>query len=342
MSLQAVARNDAADFTVTSLARVPSLSLQVVAASGLDCSLKNEIADFLDRQHTTHPFQLPQWSDEKSYFAMVRDGGCLRWFANCGVQYPLSARVPMIRSAFVNRGPVCDDPELWNAGLRLLQSELAERGFVHADVAPDWVIPESDGLSQNARASLRLDLRSDEDQLFGGFRKNTRYEIRRAERMGVSIDRADSPAQVSEFLALYQRMAERKHFQPDSIEHVRQIVGWLIEDPSRGTLLRATHEGVLIGGVVVVRAGQRCWYIWGSTERNHDVNAGHLLQWHALRWAKSHGSTEYDFGGYTVGAVSGPAWFKQGFGGKVVQFAHVQRSVLRPWYHYLLRRLCRA
>ncbi len=342
MSFEAVPRNDAANFAVTSLTAAPSLSLEMVAALDLDSSLRNELAHFLDSQHTSHPFQLPQWSDGNSYFAMIRENGRLRWYANCGVQYPLSTRVPMVRSVVVNRGPVCDDPQLWNGGLHLLQRELAERGFVHIDVAPDWISSKGDDQSPRARASLRLDLRLGEDELFSGFRKNTRYEIRRAERMGVSVAKADSPEQVRDFLALYQRMAERKKFAPDSIAHIGQIVEWLMTKPSRGTLLLAQHEGALLGGAVVVRAGQRCWYVWGSTERHLEFNAGHILQWHALRWAKSRGCTEYDFGGYTVGAVSGPAWFKQGFGGTVVHFAPAQRSVLRPWYHYLLQRLSRA
>ena len=342
MSLQAVARNDAADFAVTSLARVTSLSLEFAAASSVDDSIKNEIADFLDSQHTSHPFQYPHWTDGNSYFAMVRKDGHLRWYANCGVQYPLSTRVAMVRSVFVNRGPVCDDPDLWNASLHLLQRELSERGFVHLDVAPDWASLGCGGYGAGARASLRLDLKADEDQLFAGFRKNTRYEIRRAERLGVSVVKSNSPEQVEEFIALHQRMAERKNFSPDSADHIRHIVGWFMREQSRGALLMARHDGALLGGVVVVRAGQRCWYVWGATGRHDDVNAGHILQWHALRWAKSHGCTEYDFGGYTLGAASGPAWFKQGFGGRVVEFPPTRRSILRPWYHYLLRRLSRA
>jgi lipid II:glycine glycyltransferase (peptidoglycan interpeptide bridge formation enzyme) len=59
------------------------------------------------------------------------------------------------------------------------------------------------------------------------------------------------------------------------------------------------------------------------------VNVGHILQWHALQWAKSNGCSEYDFGGYTPGATSGPAWFKAGFGGTVVHFVAPHRRVIR-------------
>lgn len=343
MSLEAVARNDAADFEVPSLAKVPALSLEFLAERDLNSSLKDEIAAFLDIQRTSHPFQFPQWSEGNSIHVLIRGNRRLQWYAHCGVQYPLSRRMPLVRSVFVNRGPVCDDPELWNTGMSMFHRELAGRGFVHVDVAPDWVISDFQvQLQEDARASLRLDLRADNEQIFSGFRKNTRYEIRRAERMGVCICQGQSSEQIDEFLSMYARMADRKGFSPDALDHIRQIIGWLMTKKSRGQLLLACHEDVLLGGVIVVRAGQRCWYVWGASESHREVNVGHILQWHALLWAKSHGCTEYDFGGYTVGAVSGPAWFKQGFGGSLVHFQQARRSVLRPWYHYFLRRLSRV
>ncbi|MGA7376665.1 MAG: peptidoglycan bridge formation glycyltransferase FemA/FemB family protein, partial [Candidatus Sulfotelmatobacter sp.] len=63
--------------------------------------------------------------------------------------------------------------------------------------------------------------------------------------------------------------------------------------------------------------------------KHEQFNVGHILQWRALMWAKSHGCREYDFGGYTPGATSGPAWFKAGFGGTVVRFVRPHRKVIR-------------
>jgi len=67
------------------------------------------------------------------------------------------------------------------------------------------------------------------------------------------------------------------------------------------------------------------------------MTIGHILQWHALLWAKSHGCTEYDFGGYTPGATSGPAWFKEGFGGTVVHLVTPYRRVIDSKRYNIIR-----
>jgi lipid II:glycine glycyltransferase (peptidoglycan interpeptide bridge formation enzyme) len=99
----------------------------------------------------------------------------------------------------------------------------------------------------------------------------------------------------------------------------------------------ARASGILYGGAVIARSGRRCWYIWGATDRDENLATGHILQWRALLWAKSQGCTEYDFGGYTPGATSGPAWFKEGFGGTAVHLVCAHRRVLDPKRYNFLR-----
>ncbi len=85
---------------------------------------------------------------------------------------------------------------------------------------------------------------------------------------------------------------------------------WLMADSA----LYWQRKNQVYGGAVIGRAGKRCWYVWGAADKHEQFNVGHILQWKALLWAKSHGCREYDFGGYTPGAKSGPAWFKAASG----------------------------
>jgi lipid II:glycine glycyltransferase (peptidoglycan interpeptide bridge formation enzyme) len=114
---------------------------------------------------------------------------------------------------------------------------------------------------------------------------------------------------------------------------LRAAIRWLIGVGSRGALLLAIAENQVYGGAVIGRAGKRCWYVWGAADKHEQFNVGHILQWRALLWAKSHGCREYDFGGYTPGATSGPAWFKAGFGGTVVRFVRPHRKAMRRGYY---------
>jgi hypothetical protein len=350
MSLKAVAFDNLETTGPSPLDVAAPLSLQVVKGGNLSPALRREICAFLDSQHTAHPFQFPQWSQDKTQHALIRCQGRLGWYANWGIQQPTTA-LGMVRSVMVNRGPVCDDATFWRASLGLFQNDLKRQGFAYVDIAPDRLVCEEGNPELAAsgwqhrgqlRTSLRLDLTADSDRIFAAFRKSTRYEIRRAERAGIRVGEPENEDQAEQFLDLYCRMSERKGFSAESREHMRDVLGWLETEKSRGALLLAQHAGKLAGGVIVVRAGQRCWYVWGATDRHLEVNAGHILQWHALLWAKSLRCTQYDFGGYTVGATSGPAWFKQGFGGEVVHFPGAYRCVLHGLRYGLLRCVSRT
>lgn len=302
-------------------------------------TVAEEIVRFLDSQDTGHPFQLPVWASALSRFALSRTAGQIRWFACCGTLFPLGTRLPWLRALTINRGPVCDDIELWRAGLDELVQYAKENGFVYVDAAPDRLHPMGRGSSfvfgpdwkplGEGRVSLRLALTTAEEELLAGLRKSTRYEVRRAERVGVSVEPAKKADEAEEFLRLYSRLGGRKGFVTDSPGHVRCVIQWLMSEPSRGVLMLARDRGSIAGGAVIVRSGKRCWYVWGANDEHDRFSTGQLLQWQAMLWAKSQGCAEYDFGGYTPGATSGPAWFKEGFGGEVVQFAPAHRRVLR-------------
>ena len=328
------------------------MALKFFTPKELSPALTQEIVRFLDSQTTSHPFQFPQWADSHTRFAFLRHEGRIFWFANCGIQFPLGTRLAGFRAMTVNRGPVCDDRKVWQAGMNELVEHARNNRLVYLDTAPDWLrTPEAGSAPEFSsdwkplgarRVSLRLDLTKTPDELLAQFRKTTRQELRRAERANLSIDSATRQTDIQEFLKLYLRLAGRKGFSADSPEHLRSIVSWLIAEPSRGTLLLARDGVNAAGGAVIVRSAKRCWYVWGASDKHQQFSAGHALQWQALLWARSQGCDEYDFGGYTPGATSGPAWFKEGFGGRVVDFVPAHRYVLRRRPYRLFRLLSRA
>ena len=327
------------------------MSFESFAPNDLTSALTQQISDFLDSQETSHPFQFPQWAGDGSRLVLAREQGRIRWFANCGVQFPLGSRLRPLRAITVNRGPVCDDLEFWRTTLGEFAEEIRGERFLCLDAAPDRT--ESPGLnptslfgsgwnpSGETRVSLRLNVTKTEDELMAGLRKNTRYDLRRAERASVEVELSKQESDIQEFLRLYLRLAERKDFAPDPEAHIHLVIRWLMGEPGRGALLLARHQTALVGGAVIIRSGKRCWYVWGANDKHDQFSAGHLLQWRAILWAKAHGCSEYDFGGYTPGATSGPAWFKEGFGGEIVRFVPAHRRVLRPQWHRLVQTLAK-
>jgi GNAT acetyltransferase-like protein len=314
------------------------------AGSELQEETKRELTRFLDTQCTAHPFQYPGWAPLVSplrsfaYCGWLEDGRGIRAFARCNVLHPASRLLPGVRAFALTRGPVCDDPELLTGFLSQLLAAARELGFMYVDISPEhvgtaseiqcWL--ESHGWVAEARASatLRLDLRRDCAALIASLRASTRYEIRRAEKAGVQVRSAHDRRDCEVFYDLLQRMASEKEFNADGRAHVLNVWQWISSEPRRGVLLLASHSGAVQGGVLLACAGGRAWYVWGASQKNLPYSVGHMLQWHAIQWAREAGCTEYDFGGYTPGATSGPAFFKQGFCNDVVHFLPAHRFVL--------------
>ena len=322
------------------------MDLEIISRRQVSEKTVHEICAFLDSQDTSHPFQFPQWmppSANEIWFVLARVNSKLAAFASCGLQRPAGTRVP-VKALVINRGPVCDDFEKCREVLTELAQIAKAQKLIYIDAAPERLVNDDEKSFFPAawspidaeRVSLRLDVTRSEDEIFAGFRKVARYEVRRAERAGIQVTTASGEEDLERFLNLYLRLAKRKGFAADSPEFVRAIFNWLRVEPERGGLLLARREDVTVGGAVMVRAAQRCWYVWGASEESRNFSAGHLLQWHAIRWAKSQGCAEYDFGGYTPGAKSGPAWFKEGFGGKVVHLVPTRRLVLRETQYRML------
>ena len=311
----------------------------------LSDSTRTQITRFLDAQCTAHPFQYLQWAPPgsalrtRSYGCWLEDGTEVRAFARANVIHPATRFLPSHRALVLTRGPVCHDSDLLLHFLERLVSAARESGFVYVDVGPEFVAPQiadvKSWLERNGwaahgipRASLRLDLRPESQVLLARFRKTTRHEIHHAEHADVSVERAGNDRDFETFYHLLQTMAGEKRFIPESRADVRHVWHWITSDTRRGVLLLAKDKGLAHGGVLIVRAGQRAWYMWGATQKQLPYSVGHLLQWRAILWAKEAGCTEYDFGGYTVGATDGPAGFKHGFCDHVVQFLPVHRCVL--------------
>lgn len=318
-----------------------ALDFQLLRASQCSAHIVQEITGFLDTQNTSHPFQFPQWADTQTYLAFVRQQAELRWFAQCGVFYPAGRILRPIRALSLNRGPVCDDLDLAETGLRYLVEAGRRKGFAFIDIAPEWTgdfaAAAGGALARNGwqplstrRSSLRLDLSPDFNQLLGNFRKVTRYEIRRSERLDVEVSMARDENDYDHWLGLYRDMAKEKHFAAEDCGHIRHVLRWLGTEPRRGGLLLAHKDGRLLGGIVIVRSGVRCWYVLGATSKGDKFSAGHLLQWRAIQWAKEQGCLEYDFSGgeYREGADCGTAFFKRGFCDQVVHFLPAHRQVI--------------
>ncbi|HJP89815.1 MAG TPA: peptidoglycan bridge formation glycyltransferase FemA/FemB family protein [Candidatus Limnocylindrales bacterium] len=144
------------------------------------------------------------------------------------------------------------------------------------------------------RSTIRLDLTGDEEQLRAAFSKGHRADIRRAEREGVTI-RVGTPADTGILHEILVATSARKAFGIRDAAYYR----YLMEAFGDGARLQiAELEGDPVGASVVIAFGRHGMYLAaGSTDAGLRHRAAHLLQWHAIRWARQRGARTWDLWG---------------------------------------------
>src|ERR1700727_343883 len=104
------------------------MTLEFVSTDALSPTLSRALEEFLDSQDTSHPFQFPQWAGHGAKVALHRDSGKIRWAGIFSLHSPFGRKLPWIRAAVANRGPVCDDHRIWaEAAQQLPEIFAAER-----------------------------------------------------------------------------------------------------------------------------------------------------------------------------------------------------------------------
>ena len=129
-------------------------------------------------------------------------------------------------------------------------------------------------------------LTSDDDML-AAMKPKTRYNIRLAEKRGVTV-RIASPIGDDDARLLYDMYAETSKRDGFRIrEAAYYFDAWRA---MKAVGFVAEKDGEPLAGIVLFTFAQRAWYFYGMSRdvgREHMPN--HLLQWTAMRWARGHG-----------------------------------------------------
>jgi lipid II:glycine glycyltransferase (peptidoglycan interpeptide bridge formation enzyme) len=172
---------------------------------------------------------------------------------------------------------------------------------------------------------------AEDETLLARMHKKTRYNIRLAEKKGVTVERAGVEA-LADWYGLYRQTAERDRISIHSETYYRDLFG---HAPTL-TLWLARFEGQLLAGNIVLNHGTAATYLYGASSNEHrNLMAPYALQWAAMRDSYAKGMTEYDlFGIPPTGAADHPMHglyrFKNGFGGDRVHRHGAWDFVYRP------------
>jgi len=249
--------------------------------------------------------------------------------------------------AYIAKGPLAEwsDPAQLETLLSLLAQAAQRRGAIALMVEPDLPDGEASrrslrdlGFQPAAMGSIQpprtivVDISPDEETVLARMKSKTRYNIRLAGRRGVTV-RAAGEQDLPAFHSLTAETADRDQFgvhPPAYYEAAYELFsqrGWT-------RLLLAEVDGEQVAAVMAFAIPPRAWYLYGASSDSHrEKMPTYLLQWEAMRWAKSLGCTTYDLWGVPdedeatleeqFAQRSDGLWgvyrFKRGFGGELVR-----------------------
>lgn len=204
--------------------------------------------------------------------------------------------------------------------------------------------------------SVLIDLRPTEEELLARMKQKTRYNIRLAEKKGVIL----RIGTISDFDMLYKMYAEtsvrdgfvirdegyyktvwaiftaNNQFQISNLHAKRLVTNSQL--PFAESLIAEVNNDP-IAAIFVFYFADRAYYVYGmSRNMDRDKMPTYLLQWEAIKRAKSKGCMIYDlWGAPDIFDESDSMWgvyrFKEGLGGKVVRTLGAWDFAAHPlWY----------
>lgn len=237
----------------------------------------------------------------------------------------------------VPKGPLGDaSPKVM---LDVLKDELSGAAFLK--IEPNF---KAKGLveahERHPFTTAIVQLTSSVDGLLEKMKPKTRYNIKLAEKKGVTIRIAREEA-MDEFMELMKDTAKRDGFHLHLPDRYLNMLKVLNGGECKAFLAFADFEGkALAANLMIDSFGTRTYLHGASSSENRNVMAPYALHWHLIKDAAEKGMSAYDFWGIAPKeAAEDHPWtgitrFKLGFGAGVVEMPGTfDVPVSKLWYN---------
>ncbi len=201
--------------------------------------------------------------------------------------------------------------------------------------------------------SFWIDLAKSEDELLKSFSSKTRYNIRLAQKHGVTVTSDSSDKAFEKYLELTFETAERQGFFAHTEKYHRLMWKHLGENQKPkipegeqvpygagknqiAYLLTATYNKEVITTWILFVWKDFLYYPYGaSSDKYRNVMANNLIMWEAIKFGKKMGLKTFDLWGREEG--KGFTKFKEGYNPQVVEFLGSWDFVANKPLYYLYR-----
>ena len=335
----------------------PIIIIRMIAKTDM---IKEKYKAFLQKHPKGHFMQSPQWAAVKSFWkneivTVEDDNGEIK-----GSMSLLIRKIPLLpyTMMYSPRGPVCDshDADTIKALLdKCRQLAKKYRSYVlkmdpdieaedkqFEDIVKNLGFKVSRGLKNyegiQPRFVFRLDLKNKtEEQLMQDFHHKVRYNIRLAERKGVTV-KVGAREDVAVFHRMIVETGLRDNFVVRGREYYEKVFDCMAPDHIK--VFIAYYEEKPIAGTIGILYGNKCWYLYGASISEHrSLMPNYLLQWNMIKWALESGCEIYDFRGVPGNLdennpMYGLYKFKVGFKGRFTEFIGMLDYIFNPFIYF--------
>jgi len=199
-----------------------------------------------------------------------------------------------------------------------------------------------------------LDVTPSEEILLAQMKQKTRYNIRIAQKAGVTVGIDNSKAAFDRYLELTAETTKRQGFYAHSEEYHRKM--WEIlgqnskiknqnqNEKLQAYLVTAKYQGEIITTWVLFKFKDTLYYPYGASTREHrEVMANNLVMWEAIRLAKKWKLKYLDmWGALGIEPDKNDPWygfhnFKAGYGARHVEYIGTWDYIAVPWLYWMYR-----
>ena len=183
-----------------------------------------------------------------------------------------------------------------------------------------------------AEHTVMIDLRLSHEELLAGMRRQTRYEVRRAEKLGIEVLSGNSEEIFREFHGVQAETAQRQNFVPPSLK-VLLAEREAFRNKVKIYVARTSEGEKIAYGLIIGDGLEADYYEAASTELNRKLPGAYALLWRVMRDLKAEGYQRFNLwgiapAGQTHHRYAGVTTFKTGFGGKIVEFVPAHDLVI--------------
>ncbi|MDY5123912.1 MAG: peptidoglycan bridge formation glycyltransferase FemA/FemB family protein [Treponema sp.] len=195
-----------------------------------------------------------------------------------------------------------------------------------------------------------VDLTCSEENILSKMHAKWRYNIRLASKKGVTVHRyTGSDENIGEKINKFYELTKETNARDGNSSHAKSYYEDLIRSSAKElsegkdvpviSLYIAEHEGDEIASIMTLFSKTESIYLYGASSNNkRNLMPNHLLQWTAIKDAKTYGSQYYDMYGMPPEGkdehhpMHGLYMFKANFGGKLIHRTGSWDVPLKPVY----------